>query len=122
MKRQRLNRVAERETSAVPAGMVDLEFEAIWKQIEQARQHHLETKDDPDHHHEHDPDLDKPEEELRVEYRAIAERRVRLGLLLSEIGRLNNVEITQDELNRAMVPEARRYPGQERQEIGRAHV
>src|SRR3546814_10643022 len=47
LKRQLLDKLAESETFEVPAGMVDLEFEAIWKQIEQARQHHLETKDDP---------------------------------------------------------------------------
>jgi len=115
LKRQLLDQLAEREIFEVPAGMVDLEFNTIWQQIEAARRHHLETKDDPDHHHEHDPDLDKPEEELRAEYRAIAERRVRLGLLLSEVGRLNNIQITQEELNRAMIAEARRYPGQERQ-------
>ncbi|MEO3431793.1 trigger factor [Inquilinus sp. CAU 1745] len=115
LKRQLLDQLAETESFDVPAGMVDMEFDAIWKQIEAARQHHLETKDDPDHHHEHDPDLDKPEEELRADYRKIAERRVRLGLLLSEVGRRNDVQITQEELNRAMIAEARRYPGQERQ-------
>src|SRR5690606_34656204 len=75
----------------------------------------LETRDDPDHQHRHDPDLDKPEDQLRDEYRAIAERRVRLGLLLSEVGRLNGLQVGQEELNQAMIAEARRYPGQERQ-------
>ncbi|HET8729343.1 MAG TPA: trigger factor [Alphaproteobacteria bacterium] len=115
LKRQLLDKLAETEKFDVPAGMVDLEFDTIWKQVEEARKHHLETKDDPNHHHEHDPDLDKPEDELRQDYRAIAERRVRLGLLLSEVGRANDVQITQEELNRAMISEARRYPGQERQ-------
>src|SRR5690606_37648195 len=57
----------------------------------------------------------KPEEEEKAEYRAIAERRVRLGLLLAEVGRLNNITVTQDEVNRAMAEQARRFPGQERQ-------
>jgi len=59
---------------------------------------------------------------VRTEYladsfrlRDIAERRVRLGLLLSEIGRLNNIEVAQDELNRAVAMEARKHPGQERE-------
>src|SRR5262249_38296561 len=52
--------------------------------------------------------------ELNEQYRKIAERRVRLGLLLSEVGRANNIKVTQEDLNRAMAEEARRYPGQER--------
>jgi trigger factor len=59
----------------------------------------------------------KSEDELKAEYRGIAERRVRLGLLLSEVGRLNNIQVSEDELKRAMIEEARRYPGQERQVI-----
>ena len=65
--------------------------------------------------HPHDPELDKPEEELREDYRQIADRRVRLGLVLSEIGQRNEIQVTQDELNRAVFNEARRYPGQEQQ-------
>ena len=53
-------------------------------------------------------------EKLKVEYRTIAERRVKLGLLLSETGRANKIEISKDDLNRALLNEARRFPGQER--------
>ena len=60
-------------------------------------------------------DKDKPEETLREEYRTIAERRVRLGLLLAEIGRSNAIQVASDELMRAMRTEAARYPGQEQQ-------
>ena len=60
-------------------------------------------------------DQGKDEETLKAEYRRIAERRIRLGLLLSEIGRTNNIQVGQDELTRAMRNEAARYPGQERQ-------
>lgn len=52
---------------------------------------------------------------LREEYRRIAERRVRLGLLLAEVGRTNNINVTQDEMNQALTREARRHPGYERQ-------
>src|SRR5207248_5437163 len=55
------------------------------------------------------------DEALKADYRRIAERRVRLGLLLAEVGRENNIEVTQDELNQAIAREARRHPGYERQ-------
>ncbi|RYG07277.1 MAG: trigger factor, partial [Caulobacteraceae bacterium] len=55
------------------------------------------------------------DEALKDEYRKIAERRVRLGLVLAEIGRANNVQVTDQELNNAIMAEARNYPGQERQ-------
>ena len=53
------------------------------------------------------------DDELRADYRAIAARRVRLGLLLSEVGRLNNITVENDELNRAVMAQARVRPGQE---------
>jgi hypothetical protein len=64
-----------------------------------------------------DPQADKTEDEeaLKADYRRIAERRVRLGLLLAEVGRNNNINVTQDELNQAITREARRHPGYERQ-------
>ena len=60
-------------------------------------------------------DAGKDEATLQADYRAIAERRIRLGLLLSEIGRVNNVQVSADEIGRAMRQEAARYPGQEQQ-------
>ena len=60
-------------------------------------------------------DKDKDEETLKADYRAIAERRVRLGLLLAEIGRANSITVGEDEMTRAMRTEAMRYPGQEQQ-------
>ena len=56
-----------------------------------------------------------PQADREAVYRAIAERRIRLGLLLSEIGRTNNITVSPDELSRAMRQEAARYPGQEQQ-------
>ncbi|HEX3440582.1 MAG TPA: trigger factor, partial [Pseudolabrys sp.] len=60
---------------------------------------------------------EEDEEKAREEYRRIAERRVRLGLLLAEAGRANNITVTQEELNQALAQEARRHPGYERQVI-----
>jgi len=104
LKRRLLDKLAEAHDFQVPPGMVDSEFEQIWKQIEADRE---KGELDPE-------DADKSEEELKADYRTIAARRVRLGLLLSEVGRRNGVDVTQDELNRALFQEAQRYPGNER--------
>ena len=106
LKRALLDNLADAYSFEVPEGMVEREFEAIWKQIEEQRQEGAEA-DDPE-------DEGKSEDELKAEYRAISERRVRLGLLLVEVGRLNNLSVGQEEVNRAIAAEARRYPGQEK--------
>src|SRR5262249_46413437 len=107
LKRQLLDTLAARHEFEVPAGLVDAEFGAIWAQIEADRARgRLDAED-----------AGKSEEQLRQEYRDIAVRRVKLGLLLSEVGRLNNIQVSNDELSRAIVNEARRHPGQERQVI-----
>ena len=85
--------------------MVDQEFEGIWLQIEQDMQRAGISWENEK----------QTEEEARVEYRAIATRRVRLALLLSEIGRQNNVVVPQEELNQAVMDQARRYPGKEQE-------
>jgi len=107
LKRRLLDRLAELHDFEVPAGMVDVEFEAIWQQFEKAREQDQIDEDD----------VGKSDEDLRSDYRAIAERRVRLGLLLSEIGQRNNIEVTQDEINRAIMAEAQRYPGRQREVV-----
>ena len=107
VKRQILDQLSEAHDFEVPEGMVNLEFDAIWHQVEHDREH---GRVDPD-------DAGKDDEEVKTEYRDIAERRVRLGLLLSEVGRLNQIEVTQDEVNRALFQEAQRHPGQEQQVI-----
>ena len=105
MKREILDQLAEGHDFQVPESMVDLEFEAIWNQVQNDRE---QGRVDPD-------DEGKDEDEVKAEYREIAERRVRLGLLLSEVGRLNQIEVSQDEVNRALFQEAQRHPGQEQQ-------
>lgn len=103
MKRELLDKLAEKADFDVPQGMVEQEFNAIWAQIEEAKKN-----DQLD-----DEDKDKSDDELREEYRKIAERRVRLGLLLADIGRKNEIQVTQEDLNRAIMQEAQRFPGQE---------
>lgn len=105
LKRQLLDALAERAVFASPEGMVEQEFSQIWQRLETDRK---EGRLDDD-------DKDKDEETLRSDYRAIAERRVRLGLLLAEIGRVNGITVGADEMARAMRIEAMRYPGQEQQ-------
>ena len=80
------------------------EFQGIWGQLEQNLKAEGKTL----------ADEGKPEEELRADYRKIAERRVRLGLVIGEIGEKNSIQVNQDELRRALIEQARRYPGQER--------
>lgn len=104
VKRALLDALAETYSFDVPQSLLDAEFDGIWKRLQQE----IEGGRAPD-------EAAKDEEELKAEYRTIAERRVRLGLLLAEVGRRNNVQVTPDELNRAMFTEAQRYPGQERQ-------
>jgi trigger factor len=103
LKRALLDALDERHSFDLPSGMVEAEFGQIWKQVEQD----LKTGNLADE------DKGKSEDELKAEFRKIAERRVRLGLVLSEFGRGNNVQVTQEELNRAVVAQARQYPGQE---------
>jgi trigger factor len=105
LKRELLDALAEHVNFDAPQGMVDQEFEQIWQRLEAERK---EGRLDED-------DKDKDEAALRAEYRGIAERRVKLGLVLAEIGRANNILVAPEELTRAKRAEAARYPGQEAQ-------
>jgi trigger factor len=157
LKRSLLDKLAQNYDFAVPPGMVDLEFESIWRQYEaeKARAEQPEAASSaaasagspetatgeavdeaglpgpapepasevgadaaPSSDEQADQTQDdktQDEEALKADYRRIAERRVRLGLLLAEVGRSNNITVTQDELNQAITREARRHPGYERQ-------
>ncbi len=103
LKRELLDALEAKAAFPVPQGMVEAEFAQIWQRLEADR---AAGRLDDD-------DKTKDEEQLRTEYRAIAERRVRLGLLLAEIGRAGGVTVTEEEMARAMRAEAMRYPGQE---------
>lgn len=102
-KRRLLDKLAERFTQPVPQGLVDVEFDGIWQQLVRARENDQLEEDDKA----------KSEEDLRSEYRAIAERRVRLGLLLAKVGEDNCVQVTQEDMNRALAEQMRSFAGQE---------
>jgi trigger factor len=108
LKRALLDQLATKHDFPVPPGMVDLEFDTIWKQFQEAREQNKDAVDE---------EAGKSDDELKTEYRAIAERRVRLGLLLSEVGRANAITVSQDEVNRALGEEARRHRGYEKQVV-----
>jgi trigger factor len=106
LKRALLDVLDEKHDFPLPPRMVEAEFGAIWSQVEQDKERGNLPEDD----------AKKSDEELRAEYRKIAERRVRLGLVLAEIGRANDVQVTDQELGQAMRMEAMRY-GQQAQEV-----
>lgn len=101
LKRSLLDKLDAAHDFELPNGMVDAEFNQIWSQVEAAERD--------------EEDKDKTEDELKDEYRKIAERRVRLGLVLAEIGKKADVQVPQEDLQREMINMARAYPGQERE-------
>lgn len=106
-KRQLLDKLAEGYDFAIPPRMAEEEFHQIWHQIE-----HAKEADQLD-----DDDKGKSDDELREQFKEIADRRVRLGLLLSHIGESNSLTVTQEEVNRAIMDQARQLPGQEQMVI-----
>lgn len=105
LKRTLLDALDKAHDFPLPPKMVEAEFEGIWQQVQADKEAGRLPEED----------AKKSEKKLKDEYRKIAERRVRLGLVLAEIGRANNVQVTDQELNNAIMNEARNYPGQERQ-------
>ncbi len=103
-KRALLDALAAAHSFDVPQGMVDMEFDAIWKQFEEAKKAGQLDEEEKA----------KSEEDLKKEYHDIAERRVRLGLLLAEVANENKITLSQEDLTAAVMAEARRYPGQEK--------
>ena len=104
LKRQILDALDKAHDFALPETLVTTEFDAIWQQVQQGYKQAGRTP----------ADEGKTEEEIKAQYRKIAERRVRLGLVIGEIGAGAKVEVGQDELRRALIDQARRYPGQEK--------
>jgi trigger factor len=126
LKRELLDKLAERYTFEVPPGMVEMEFNTIVQQYEaekaaqkaRAEQNAGEAAKEGDSPAEETAgDEAEDEEKTKAEFRQIAERRVRLGLLLAEVGRTNNISVSQEEINQALTREARNHPGYERQVI-----
>ncbi|MDG1003607.1 MAG: trigger factor [Emcibacteraceae bacterium] len=111
IKRALLDALADAVDFEVPSNMLEMENTTIMQQIKMDEHRQLVAENPeakPD-------DVDEPSDDVKEEYEAIALRRVRLGLLLSEIGSKNDIQVSQDEVTRAISAEARKYPGQEKQ-------
>ncbi len=107
LKRAILDELDGKHDFELPPGMVEAEFSNIWAQVQAEKEAgNLDEED-----------ASKSDEDLEKDYRKIAERRVRLGLVLAEIGQKAEINVTNEELQQAMIAEARRYPGQEQQVI-----
>jgi len=105
LKRALLDALDSKHDFPLPPKMVEAEFGAIWSQVQQDKERGALPPED----------AEKSDEQLETEYRKIAERRVRLGLVLAEIGRVNNVQVSDQELLEAMRQEAMRYGPQAQQ-------
>ncbi len=108
MSRQKLKRALLDELDRLhkfepPPTLVEEEFDRVWKSVLSELETERKTF----------ADEDTTEEKAKAEYRSIAERRVRLGLVLAEIGEKNNITVTEDELSRAVMERARQFAGQE---------
>jgi trigger factor len=105
LKRALLDQLDSKHDFPLPPKMVEAEFASIWQQVQQDKEKGELSPED----------ADKTDEQLEAEYRKIAERRVRLGLVLAEIGRAANVQVTDQELQEAMRREAIKYGPQAQQ-------
>ena len=105
LKRELLDHLADTYKFEVPPGMVDLEFNSIWKQLEAEMEREGKGFDDSE----------QSEEEAREEYKQIAERRVRLGLILSDIGTKNDVKVNEDEMRQALMRQVQQFPSQQKE-------
>jgi trigger factor len=114
-KRLLLDQLSETYDFDVPPSLAETEFNSIWAQVEQELdQKHDHDDHDHDHDHDHGEEVsDEKREEMKAEYRNIALRRVRLGLLLSEVGRVNDIQVTPEDMQQAVIERARQFPGQE---------
>ncbi len=104
LKRELLDQLEKVHSFELPPSLVESELEGIWRQFNESLAQSGKTL----------ADEGKTEEEARAEYRKIAERRVRLGLVVGEIGESNSIGITQDEMRRALIEQARRFQGHEK--------
>ena len=106
LKRSLLDMLSEKYTFEIPEGLADSEFESIWNQFDEERKAGKLEQDEAE--------AAKSDDEHKAEFRDIAARRVRLALVLADVGRLNNIQANQEDINRALANMARRYPGQEK--------
>lgn len=107
LKRAILDELDKKHKFELPPQMVEAEFGNIWQQVQSEKEAGQLDEDD----------AKKTDKQLEKDYRKIAERRVRLGLVLAEMGQKQEIQISNEELQQAMIAEARQYPGQEQQVI-----
>jgi trigger factor len=105
VKRQVLDALDEGHKFDVPQQLVDAEFDTIWQRVTHEIGHHGKSFEEEG----------TTEEEARDQYKKIAERRVRLGLVVAEVGNTNKIDVTEEEHQAALIAEVRRFPGQEQQ-------
>lgn len=105
VKRQILDALDELHKFEAPSKLVDSEFDNIWRQVTTDLEQNNKTFEDED----------TTEDEAREEYKGLAERRVRLGLVLSKIGEAAEIDVTDEELQRALFEQVRQFPGQEKE-------
>jgi trigger factor len=105
LKRQLLDKLDQLYSFELPEGLVNQEFDSIWAQVTREQQAAGRSF----------ADEKTTEEAARVDYRKIAERRVRLGLLLAEVGTRADMKVSDDEMTQALIARARSFPGQEKQ-------
>jgi trigger factor len=105
LKRGLLDQLDERHKFEPPPSLVEQEFANVWSQVENDLKQQNRTFEDEG----------TTEEKAREEYRGIAGRRVRLGLVIAEIGEKNNIRVSDDQLRAAVMEQVRQFPGQERQ-------
>ena len=105
LKKDLLDQLSDGHSFELPPSMVMLEFDQIWQQFQNELEQQGQKMED----------LDESEDDLRAEYREIAERRVRTGLVLAEVGSKNEIEVTQEELNQGLIQRVQQFPGQEQQ-------
>ena len=105
LKRTLFDDVDERHKFEPPPTLVEQEFANVWAQVEKDLKDQGRTFEDEG----------TTEDKARAEYRAIAERRVRLGLVIAEIGERNNIKVTEEQLRSVVMEQVRQFPGQERQ-------
>ena len=105
VKRLVLDALDEGHKFDVPGKLVEAEFNAIWNRVKHEVEHHGKTFESEG----------TTEEKAREDYQKIAERRVRLGLVVAEIGNVNEITVSDEEHQQALIAEVRRFPGQEQQ-------
>lgn len=104
LKRALLDALDKKYSFELPEGLVAQEFDGIWQQVENEQKNGGKSFEEEG----------TTEEAARADYRRIAERRVRLGLVLAEVGQEANVQVTDDEVTQALLERARQFPGQEK--------